>query len=119
MVLDLLNKRFRPGARPGGIGFPAGRIGARGDREIVHVPNVYVPFPALLKLFPLRQEIKKYPKNTIFIFRRYLNGYFGGSHILRVGGYFCMSWAFLFCSWSRGSQQKAKRTRENRSGNIA
>ena len=24
-------KRFRPGARPGGIGFPAGRIGDRGD----------------------------------------------------------------------------------------
>ena len=39
-------KRFRPGTRPGGIGFPAGRIGDRGDREIVYVPNVYVPFPA-------------------------------------------------------------------------
>ena len=35
------HKRFRPGARPGGIGFPAGRIGDRGDREIVYVPNVY------------------------------------------------------------------------------
>ena len=23
---------------------PAGRIGDRGDREIVHVPNLYVPF---------------------------------------------------------------------------
>ena len=41
------HKRFRPGTRPGGIGFPAGRIGDRGDREIVYVPNVYVPFPAL------------------------------------------------------------------------
>ena len=40
------HKRFRPGARPGGIGFPAGRIGDRGDREIVYVPNVYVPLPA-------------------------------------------------------------------------
>ena len=40
------HKRFRPGARPGGVGFPAGRIGDRGDREIVYVPNVYVPFPA-------------------------------------------------------------------------
>ena len=40
------HKCFRPGARPGGIGFPAGRIGDRGDREIVYVPNVYVPFPA-------------------------------------------------------------------------
>ena len=40
------HKRFRPGARPGGIGFPAGRIGDRRDREIVYVPNVYVPFPA-------------------------------------------------------------------------
>ena len=40
------HKRFRPGTRPGGIGFPAGRIGDRGDREIVYVPNVYVPFPA-------------------------------------------------------------------------
>ena len=46
------HKRFRPGARPGGIGFPAGRIGDRGDREIVYVPNVYVPFPApSLKLY--------------------------------------------------------------------
>ena len=40
------HKRFRPGTRPVGIGFPAGRIGDRGDREIVYVPNVYVPFPA-------------------------------------------------------------------------
>ena len=40
------HKCFRPGTRPGGIGFPAGRIGDRGDREIVYVPNVYVPFPA-------------------------------------------------------------------------
>ena len=40
------HKRFRPGTRPGGIGFPAGRIGDRSDREIVYVPNVYVPFLA-------------------------------------------------------------------------
>ena len=40
------HNRFRPGTRPGGIGFPARRIGDRGDREIVYVPNVYVPFPA-------------------------------------------------------------------------
>ena len=40
------HKRFRPGTQPGGIGYPAGRIGDRGDREIVYVPNVYVPFPA-------------------------------------------------------------------------
>ena len=40
------HKRFRPGTRPGGIGFPAGRIGDRGAREIVYVPNVYAPFPA-------------------------------------------------------------------------
>ena len=38
------HKHFRPGTRPGGIGYPAGRIGDRGDREIVYVPNVYVPF---------------------------------------------------------------------------
>ena len=43
------HKRFRPGTRPGGIGFPAGRIGDRGDREILYVPNVYVPFPAPIK----------------------------------------------------------------------
>ena len=42
------HKRFRPGTRPGGLGFPAGRIGDRGDREIVYVPNVYVPFPAAI-----------------------------------------------------------------------
>ena len=41
------HKHFCPGTRPGGIGFPAGRIGDRGDREIVYVPNVYVPFLAL------------------------------------------------------------------------
>ena len=40
------HKHFRPGTRPGGFGYPAGRIGDRGDREIVYVPNVYVPFPA-------------------------------------------------------------------------
>ena len=33
-------------SRPGGIGFPAGRIGDWGDREIVYVASVYVPFPA-------------------------------------------------------------------------
>ena len=43
------HKRFRPGTRPGGLGFPAGRIGDRGDREIVYVANVYVPFPAPTK----------------------------------------------------------------------
>ena len=40
------HKRFRPGTRPGGIGFPAGRVSDWGDRETVYVPNVYVPFPA-------------------------------------------------------------------------
>ena len=35
-----------------------------------------------------------------------MKGYFGGFHILYVGGYLCMSWASLFCSWSRGSQDK-------------
>ena len=49
------HKRFRPGARPGGIGFPAGRIGDRGDREIVYVPNVYVPFPAPKKTQTTRE----------------------------------------------------------------
>ena len=43
------HKHFRPGTRPGGIGFPAGRFGDRGDREIVYVPNVYVPFSAPIK----------------------------------------------------------------------
>ena len=50
------HKRFRPGTRPGGIGFPAGRIGDRGDREIVYVPNVYVPFPAPKSVSMFRQE---------------------------------------------------------------
>ena len=36
--------------------------------------------------------------------RGYLKGYFGESHVLYVGGYFCTSLAFLFCSWSRGCQ---------------
>ena len=51
------HKRFRPGTRPGGIGFPAGRIGDRGDREIVYVPNVYVPFPAPNDTTPANVEI--------------------------------------------------------------
>ena len=46
------HKHFRPGTRPGGFGCPAGRIGDRGDREIVYVPNVYVPFLAP-KLLPV------------------------------------------------------------------
>ena len=33
-------------------GYPAGRIGDRGDREIVSVPNVYVPFPAPIAVEP-------------------------------------------------------------------
>ena len=41
------HKHFRSGTRPGGFGHPAGRIGDRGDREIVYVTNVYVPFLAL------------------------------------------------------------------------
>ena len=40
------HKHFRPGTRPGGFGYPVGRIGDRGDREIVYVPNVYAPFLA-------------------------------------------------------------------------
>ena len=40
------HKHFRPGTRPGGFGYPAGRIGDRGDQEIGDVPNVFVPFPA-------------------------------------------------------------------------
>ena len=51
---------------------------------------------------------EKYPKNTNFVFfeysRGYLKGYFGESHVLYAGGYFCTSLAFLFCSWSRGCQ---------------
>ena len=50
----------------------------------------------------------KYPKNTNFVFfwysGRYLKGYFGESHVLYVGGYFCTSLAFLFCSWARSCQ---------------
>ena len=42
------HKHFRLGTRPGGSRYPAGRIGDRGDREIVYVPNVYVPCPAHL-----------------------------------------------------------------------
>ena len=39
------HKHFRPGTRPGGSG-------TRGDREIVYMPNVYVPFPALIFRVP-------------------------------------------------------------------
>ena len=40
------HKHFRPGTRPGGSGTRPGGSGDRGDREIVYVPTVYVPFPA-------------------------------------------------------------------------
>ena len=40
------HKHFSSGYPAGRIGYLAGRIGDRGDREIVYVPNVYVPFPA-------------------------------------------------------------------------
>ena len=33
---------------------PAGRLGDRGDREIVYVPDVYVPFLALAGLAEAR-----------------------------------------------------------------
>ena len=52
------HKHFRPGTRPGGFGFPAGRIGDRGDREIVYVPNAYVPFPAPKKFSGRKKEPK-------------------------------------------------------------
>ena len=56
-VCGTQGKHFRPGTRPGGFGYPAGRVGDRGDREIVYVPNVYVPFPApregLCEIHPL------------------------------------------------------------------
>ena len=51
------HKRFRPGTRPGGIRFPAGRIGDRGDREIVYVPNVYVPFLVPIYAGKLRADL--------------------------------------------------------------
>ena len=35
---------FSSGHPAGRIGYPTGSIGDRGDREIVYVPNVYVPF---------------------------------------------------------------------------
>ena len=36
------HKHFRPGTRPGGFGYPAGRIGDRGDQEIVYVPKMFM-----------------------------------------------------------------------------
>ena len=66
------HKRFRPVTRPGGIGFPAGRIGDRGDREIVYVPNVYVPFPAanIAPNFPLEppERTWKQPEPCLLLF---------------------------------------------------
>ena len=40
------HKPFRPGTRPGGSGTRPGGSVPGGDRAIVYVPNVYVPFPA-------------------------------------------------------------------------
>ena len=51
------HKHFRPGTRPGGFGYPAGRIGDRGDRENVYVRNVYVPFPAPIPGFRVTCQI--------------------------------------------------------------
>ena len=43
--------QFSSGYLAGRIGYPAGRIGDRGDQEIVYVPNVHVPFPAPIEEF--------------------------------------------------------------------
>ena len=55
---------------------------------------------------------EKYPKTTILVFLGVFRGvfegaYFGESRVLYVGVNFCVSWAFLFCSCSRGYQFKA------------
>ena len=55
-------KHFRPGTRPGGFEYPAGRIGDRGDREIVYVPNVYVPSPAPSKALAMKQLVSSKTK---------------------------------------------------------
>ena len=78
------HKRFRPGTRPGGIGFPAGRIGDRGDREIVNVPNVYVP---LYKLFGCTP--KGSYNNTPFQEGGSAKGGFSDSENRRVKNYQC------------------------------
>ena len=52
-----------------------------------------------------RKITKKYEYRIFFQYSKgYLKGYFGESHVLYVGRYFCILWAFLFCSWSRGCQ---------------
>ena len=53
-------------AGEGRIGQPAGRIGDRGDQQIVYVPNVYVPFPPLfIRGGKLAQ--KHHPKQKVYL----------------------------------------------------
>ena len=49
-------QHFRPGIWPGGSGARS-RIGDRGDREIVYVPNLYVPFPAPREKFEKKNKV--------------------------------------------------------------
>ena len=56
--------KLRFGTQPGGIGCPARRIGDRGDREIVYVPNVYVPFPAPSSSFSTVGSLGKQTQTT-------------------------------------------------------
>ena len=56
----------------------------------------------------------KYPQNAIFllggVFRGVSEGVFRGIWRLVCWLFFCMSWAFLFCSWSRGCQDLTLKT---------
>ena len=74
-------------------------------------PDIQIP-PTAGDRKNIPKTPEKYPKNTkvsyFFLYSGgYLKGYFGESHVLYVGGYFCISLAFLFCSWSRGCQPKS------------
>ena len=57
-----------------------------------HQPDIQIPITARD-----RTNTGKYPKNMIRVFWGYSGGYLKGylreSHILYVGGYFCISWA--------------------------
>ena len=63
------------------------------------------PYGRGSKKYPEFKIPEKYPpKIRISGGILYLKRYFGESHVLYVGGYFCTSLAFLFFSWSRGCQ---------------
>ena len=56
---------------------------------------------------------QKYEFHIFLVFQGYLERYFGVSHVVYVGGYFCISWAFLLQSVAgRGVVKPERKARD-------